>query len=93
MTWHSYRTEESQIFDATLHSVVARATWRPGFVHPWFTQIYKVCETSTRYMRFLKKNVFPLKCGWLICAHFEQSDFLCQLTWTNWMLYVFRAAV
>ena len=93
VTWHRYRTEEPQIFGASVHNVVARTTWRTGFVHPWFTQICKVCETSTRYIRFLKKKekVFSLKCGWLIWAHFERSDFTCQLTWANLMLYIFRA--
>ena len=29
------QTEEPQILGAKVQNLVARVTWRPGFVHPW----------------------------------------------------------
>jgi hypothetical protein len=39
VTRTKFHTEESQISGAAVRDLVARATWRPGFVYPWSTYL------------------------------------------------------
>jgi hypothetical protein len=32
---YKFRTEDLQILGAITQNLATRATWRPGFVHPW----------------------------------------------------------
>jgi hypothetical protein len=35
LTSSKFQTEDPEISGATVQNVVARTTWRPGFVYPW----------------------------------------------------------
>jgi hypothetical protein len=51
-------TEDPQIFGVKVQNLVARVTWRPGFVHPWHRVPVELNSRLLRSGNNLKTGTF-----------------------------------
>ena len=71
VTWRTLHSGDPQIWSVTAQNVVATSTCRPGFLHPWYTWLWRRSlefENNAKTLtHWEKKLVSSLKCISSLC--------------------------